>query len=83
MRFRKGLVLILVLISFNAVLQQVSGQQEAVEKEATLRKVAGQWIAVGIEEYQRGMYLQAETAFLSARLYSLSSVSNSILALGS
>ncbi|MHC4186921.1 MAG: hypothetical protein ACYSRQ_01900 [Planctomycetota bacterium] len=71
MRFRKGLVLTFVIISFIAPFQQIFGQQEAVEKEATLRKVAGQWIGVGIEEYQRGMYLQAETAFLSAREYYL------------
>ncbi|MHC4130516.1 MAG: hypothetical protein ACYSSP_01020 [Planctomycetota bacterium] len=71
MRFTKGLILIFVLISFIAPCQQVFGQSEAVEKEATLRKVAGQWIMVGIEEYQRGMYLQAETAFLHAREYYL------------
>jgi len=51
--------------------ESVYGQGDAVEKETVLRKVAGQWISVGIEEYQRGMYLQAENAFLSARDYYL------------
>jgi hypothetical protein len=49
----------------------VYGQSEPIEKERVLRQVAGQWISVGIEEYQRGMYLQAENAFLSARDYYL------------
>ncbi|MHC4266554.1 MAG: hypothetical protein ACYSUK_11580 [Planctomycetota bacterium] len=71
MRIGKGLIFVFILIAFIVPWQQVFGQQEAVEKEATLRKVAGQWIGVGIEEYQRGMYLQAETAFLSAREYYL------------
>ncbi|MHC4842283.1 MAG: hypothetical protein ACYTEE_00630 [Planctomycetota bacterium] len=71
MRFRKGLVLIFALISFIAPCQQVIAQNPAAEKEAILRNVAGQWIMVGIEEYKRGMYIQAENAFLSARDYYL------------
>jgi hypothetical protein len=71
MRFRKGLVLIFALISFIAPCKQVIAQNPAAEKEAILRNVAGQWIMVGIEEYKRGMYIQAENAFLSARDYYL------------
>ncbi|MHC4265757.1 MAG: hypothetical protein ACYSUK_07480 [Planctomycetota bacterium] len=71
MRFGKGLIFIFVVLFFTIPFQTVLGQVEEVQKEEILRRVAGQWISVGIEEYNRGMYIQAETAFLSAREYSL------------
>jgi len=65
----KGFPFIIVMIFLAVTVSAAFGQQKAPDKEATLRKAAGQWIKVGIEEYNRGMYIQAENAFLSAREY--------------
>jgi hypothetical protein len=71
MRRSKEVIVIIAVLSFFVPFQKSFCQGEGAEKEAILRGVAGQWVAVGIEEYNRGMYLQAETAFLSARDYYL------------
>ncbi|MFC1738975.1 hypothetical protein ACFL1G_08010 [Planctomycetota bacterium] len=46
-------------------------QSEIEDKATILKRVANDWIAIGMEEYGRGMYLQAEKAFLAAREYYL------------
>jgi len=69
MKLTKEFPFIIVMLFLAFKVPVTFSQEKAPNKEATLRKAAGQWLKVGVEEYNRGMYIQAENAFLSAREY--------------
>jgi len=70
MKYIKQLTFILALMSLKTTLPLAYCQSEPLEKTAVLKKVAGYWLDIGIEQYQRGMYIKAEESFLKARDYS-------------
>jgi hypothetical protein len=46
-----------------------SDEQSPQQKADTLREVAQNWIQVGLEQYKRGLYAEAEKSFLAASEY--------------
>ena len=65
---RKRLLAVLVsVLLLTTIMSQVAPCQ--TDKEKTVRHVAEKWIQVGVEQYQRGFYNNAERSFLRALDY--------------
>jgi type II secretory pathway component GspD/PulD (secretin)/tetratricopeptide (TPR) repeat protein len=65
---RKRLLAVLVsVLLLTTIMSQVAPCQ--TDKEKTVRQVAEKWIQVGVEQYQRGFYRNAEQSFLRALDY--------------
>ncbi|MHC4531331.1 MAG: hypothetical protein ACYSXD_07200 [Planctomycetota bacterium] len=65
---RNRLLAVLVsILLLTTIMSQVAPCQ--TDKEKTVRQVAEKWIQVGVEQYQRGFYNNAEQSFLRALDY--------------
>ena len=61
------LVFIVLLVA--ALAQSALPQAAKADKEQIVRQIAQNWTEVGIEQYDRGLYRQAEQSFLRAQDY--------------
>ncbi|MHC4457586.1 MAG: hypothetical protein ACYS0I_10940 [Planctomycetota bacterium] len=68
-RLLSAIVAIIVLgtVAFEPVWSQDPYQVEGADKEKILRQVSQEWFQVGIEQYSRCLYKEAEQSFLKAQ----------------